>query len=244
MNSFTDFRKTQQAKARELCDFVYGYNFNPKKILDVGCGCGRLTRMLRNRYPLAYVDGLDISYRALSMALATGQLKKGTAIHGDARDLGEKNPGKFHKVALKKGAVCRQKYGDLYVKWMSHIDCMEVPAPSGYDLVTALDVAPLMSFSDFERLNLRGEKPNEEDMPVPIKHMAAAAKPGGYVLYSVPYFDGPLSTGVPAKLYQDAEDWETTQAEACGLEVLESAVIGDITKLREADIALLCIKEK
>jgi len=41
---------------------------NPKKILDVGCGPGNSTQVLYNRYPNAYILGIDKSEEMIKAA--------------------------------------------------------------------------------------------------------------------------------------------------------------------------------
>ena len=43
-------------------------NFNPLKILDVGCGLGFTTNELKKKYPQADVVGIDISLEAVQFA--------------------------------------------------------------------------------------------------------------------------------------------------------------------------------
>jgi SAM-dependent methyltransferase len=231
-----DFYKSQQAKADGLKGWLAELDLGPATILDVGCGCGRLARRLRNLYRGAKIEGLDKNRRALCHALAEGQLKRGTAITGDAYDLGRPGAIFFH-LQLKKGALIKR--GDhYYVDWIRGYETEKTEQPHDYDLVTALDVAPVMSFEDYGRM-LRGEI-DDDDQPVPIANIAEAAKIGGLILYSVPCFSGPNWKGLPAHKAAKAIEEETRIAERCGLEVLESKIINDVRFHREADVALLC----
>lgn len=59
---------------------------NPRKILELGCGTGLLTAMVKKAYPAAEITGIDISPAMLSKAIAKPDLKGITFLAQDIRD--------------------------------------------------------------------------------------------------------------------------------------------------------------
>ena len=156
---------------------------NTKRILDVGCGYRRLTKRLRNLYHGAEVLALDNNIKPLIYGLAEGQFKKGTIIWGDARDLYEEHSERgFSKIFMKKGTIKRNKpFQDLSIDMMSR-EHVEIETPRDFDLVAALDPAPII-----DAMKSYGDAALSA---VPVKYLAPAAKIGGHIFYSVPEFSG------------------------------------------------------
>ena len=60
--------KIQLEIGKRLFERLEYFKFEPKRILDLGCGSGVFTRMLRKKYPKAQVYGLDAAFNMLSQA--------------------------------------------------------------------------------------------------------------------------------------------------------------------------------
>ncbi|MCA9259132.1 MAG: methyltransferase domain-containing protein [Planctomycetales bacterium] len=58
----------QRAAARRLADEIASLPRNPRRILDIGCGTGFLTREVAERFPTARVEGVDLSLGAVAFA--------------------------------------------------------------------------------------------------------------------------------------------------------------------------------
>jgi tRNA (cmo5U34)-methyltransferase len=69
---------------------------SPGRILELGCGTGKLTEMVRATYPAAEITGIDLSKEMLCMASAKPGLRGVTMIEGDIR--GEWPAGWFDAI--------------------------------------------------------------------------------------------------------------------------------------------------
>ena len=79
----------QNEVAQRLMERLDGLQFDPARVLDVGCGLAQPTRALAERYPNARLLAMDRSAAALEQAVAVqGRWRKRFArIVGDARQL-------------------------------------------------------------------------------------------------------------------------------------------------------------
>ena len=73
----------QYLLAERLLEQIKQKNISPEKILDIGCGTGKLTQALLRQYPYAAVMGLDVS-RAMVKAAKDKGIE---AVSADAQEL-------------------------------------------------------------------------------------------------------------------------------------------------------------
>ena len=66
--SYESAADLQAQVANELLERVDAFSFNPRVVLDLGCGTGRMARELKRRYPRALVIALDIAPGMLRQA--------------------------------------------------------------------------------------------------------------------------------------------------------------------------------
>ena len=76
----------QQGVASKLVSYLPGRN-DTRRILEIGCGTGFLTRELLFRYPDAHVDALDISFEMLRQAKS--ELQPGSKVNFILADINE-----------------------------------------------------------------------------------------------------------------------------------------------------------
>ena len=105
----------------------------PKRVYDLGCGSGNVTRMLAERWPGAAVTGVDNSPQMLQRARATPSRVRWQ--HGD---LGDWQPGAVPSL-LYSNAVIQwlPDHGELIPRLWSLLPsggCLAVQAPQSWDL--------------------------------------------------------------------------------------------------------------
>ena len=65
---------------------------DPRRVVDLGCGPGNLTRLLARRWPDARVEGIDASPEMVERALAEGETDRLAFRVGDLRDWSPAGP--------------------------------------------------------------------------------------------------------------------------------------------------------
>lgn len=66
----TQYLKFQNERTQPAIDLVNRININnPKKILDIGCGPGNSTQVLAEKFPEAYILGIDSSINMIESAI-------------------------------------------------------------------------------------------------------------------------------------------------------------------------------
>jgi trans-aconitate 2-methyltransferase len=80
----TDYLRFTDERSRPFGELVARVRRKPASILDLGCGPGHLTAVLRERWPGASVVGLDASPAMIERARATDPA--GAYVLGDVRD--------------------------------------------------------------------------------------------------------------------------------------------------------------
>lgn len=92
-----EYQKNSSLQWRWATESLQNFAFQPQdKVLDVGCGDGKITSLIANMVPNGVVIGLDISEKMLHQATLTCQSDHTLFIQGTATDLPFK--GQFDKI--------------------------------------------------------------------------------------------------------------------------------------------------
>jgi malonyl-CoA O-methyltransferase len=80
--------KIQNEIGRRLFERLDLLKINPKFVLDLGCGTGLFTKLLKKKYPKAHVIGLDLAIEMLSESKKKlGWITKWSLVNGDMTSL-------------------------------------------------------------------------------------------------------------------------------------------------------------
>jgi SAM-dependent methyltransferase len=93
MSGFTDVYEYCRVKSVSSVLRGIASSFQPKMVLDVGCGQGRYTALLRECFPAASVTGVDFSPVAVEMA--KHNIPDAAFVVGRAEDLSSLAPSSF-----------------------------------------------------------------------------------------------------------------------------------------------------
>ncbi len=92
-DAFTPVQSTMANNLLHLIREKLPHDSAPDRVLEVGCGTGRLTRLLAQIYPRAHIDAVDIAPRAIDYARQRkGENSSLRYIVADAEDLAGKLP--------------------------------------------------------------------------------------------------------------------------------------------------------
>jgi malonyl-CoA O-methyltransferase len=101
----------QARVAAELLERLADFNFQPRVVLDLGAGTGRVTRELKRRYPRALVIALDLAAGMLREARRNQHLwRRFARVCGDAL-----------RLPLKDGSV-DLVFSSLMLQWCEPLD--------------------------------------------------------------------------------------------------------------------------
>jgi malonyl-CoA O-methyltransferase len=101
----------QARVAAELLERLAGFNFQPRVVLDLGAGTGRVTRELKRRYPRALVIALDLAAGMLREARRNQPLwRRFARVCGDAL-----------RLPFKDGSV-DLVFSSLMLQWCEPLD--------------------------------------------------------------------------------------------------------------------------
>ena len=101
----------QARVAAELLERLAGFNFQPRVVLDLGAGTGRVARELKRRYPRALVIALDLAAGMLREARRNQLLwRRFARVCGDAL-----------RLPLKDGSV-DLVFSSLMLQWCEPLD--------------------------------------------------------------------------------------------------------------------------
>jgi malonyl-CoA O-methyltransferase len=144
--SYDQYAFIQKQVAARLIDRTEGHTF--KNILEIGCGTGNYTKMLRQRFPAAHITAIDFSAKMIAMATLKMNLPGPTGgesdpkrfnRHGRVRLLVEDGEAFFSEAQKKYDLITSnstfQWFTDLE-KGLAH--CREVLAPDGTILFSVM----------------------------------------------------------------------------------------------------------
>lgn len=106
-------------RGRPFVDLVSRIRSNPRTVVDLGCGPGQLTTVLRQRWPEAQITGLDSSAEMIARARAENDDPLTTYAVADAAAWDPEQP----VDVLVSNAMLQwiPGHADLLVRWMEQI---------------------------------------------------------------------------------------------------------------------------
>lgn len=153
---YDDASDIQAEVARRVLELVPP-GVTPRRVLDVGCGTGRLLQWARQRWPSAQLVGLDISKGMIEQARMTlGDDPNATFVLGDASNYDADAP--FDLVLSSSSLHWLRPWADGLLRVAA------IVRPGGF-LVAGLMTAPTLSELRTARIAVAPHKPPPGQLP-------------------------------------------------------------------------------
>ena len=108
-----DYADPNISTAKTVEALVEAFPEDPRMILEIGCGFGRLTREIKKLYPKAYVKGYDINEKVLDKAASLSGYKRSSNPTSDRVPLYYFNSGDLTSKHKEDVVYCVQVFQHL-----------------------------------------------------------------------------------------------------------------------------------